>query len=525
MHEEMIKLFKKCVPRQKKLYQKYMQENKIQNFSYANFKNNNVMLIQIKDHLMTLEEYHFLSRKQIDNMFEFLRQNIIFDSFNKLKKVYEQLNELSNFLSERYNSKDSLHSEVSRENCSCIINEIERLKFEFARKKGYDSLEIEKVISFEKIIRKLLYPKKYVFDENKLLYFVENFNFIMHHDSHGNDFNDCFCSAIEKAKINIEREKLSYYKNMYSYLSTIRKLNLDTKYINNLLEINYDLTDKNVIYKKINSMRIDPKTGLKMVEDYIISIDTDVTKKIDDAFSIEKINDSYLLGIHIADVYSLGYFEENDLEINQRGNVDKKKASLTKNKKRNAMTIYVLVDSNGIIINYKILNTILKTDANLVYEDIPKLIRNDNVNPELKNVVINLLSVYNVLENTKFKDNPTIGNLAYLITSKLMILCCTLYSEQFKKKDIPAIYLCGDGKDNFYSIQSGNYYTGFDSYDTYTKVTSPIYDQSSLINQFFIDRYLVPNRNIDEEEKKVLVKKLQPFVTKLNKNNTIDKEN
>ena len=54
MHEEMIKLFKKCVPRQKKLYQKYMQENKIQNFSYANFKNNNVMLIQIKDHLMTL---------------------------------------------------------------------------------------------------------------------------------------------------------------------------------------------------------------------------------------------------------------------------------------------------------------------------------------------------------------------------------------------------------------------------------------------------------------------------------------
>ena len=204
--------------------------------------------------------------------------------------------------------------------------------------------------------------------------------------------------------------------------------------------------------------------------------------------------------------------------------IDKKKASLTKNKKRNAMTIYVLVDSNGIIVNYKILNTILKTDANLIYEDIPKLIRNDNVNPELKNVVINLLSVYNVLENTKFKDNPTIGNLAYLITSKLMILCCTLYSEQFKKNDIPAIYLCGDGKDNFYSIQSGNYNTGFDNYDTYTKVTSPIYDQSSLINQFFIDRYLVPNRNMDDEEKKTLVKKLQPFVTKLNKNNKIDKE-
>ena len=521
MHEEMIKLFKKSVPRQKKLYQKYMQENKIQNFSYASFKNNNIMLIQIKDHLMTMEEYHYLSLNQIDNMFEFLRQNIIYDSFNKLKKVYEHLNELSNFLSERYNSRDSLRSEISRNNCSYMIDKIEKLKTEFARKKGYDSLQIEKIISFEKVVRKVLYPKKHVFDENKLLYFIENFNFVLHHDSHNNDFNDNFCAAIERAKINIEREKLSYYKNMYSYLSTIKELNLDTEYINNLLEINHNITDKNLIYKKINSMRIDPKTGLRMVEDYTISIDTDVTRKIDDAFSIEKINDSYLLGIHIADVYSLGYFEEDGLE--QRGNVDKKKASLTRNKKRNAMTMYVIIDSNGIVVNYKILNTVLKTDANLVYEDIPRLIRNDNVNPELKNVVINLLSVYNLLENSKFPNNPTISNFAYLITSKLMILCCTLYSEQFKKNNIPAIYLCGNSKDNFYSLESDNYYTGFEEYDTYTKVTSPIYDQSSLINQFFVNRYLLPNRNIDEEEEKQLVKRLKPVVHKLNKNsNKID---
>lgn len=515
MHEEIIKMFKKGIPRQKKLYQVYIQENKFQNFSYANFKSNNVMIMQIKDYLMTLDEYYHVSQSQIDNMCEYLKQNTAMDSFTKLKKIYKHLDDLIDYLNERYQSNNSLHGEKSVANCYYLIEKLEQLKIDIAAKKGYSVLELEKTISFENVIKNLLNPKEYVFDEHKLLYFIEKFSFIINHDRNNNDFNDNFCRAIERAKINIERDKLNYYKSMYNYISTIKELHLDVDYINDLLEISYTNLEYNLIDRKINSMRVDPKTGRRVVENYVISIDNDVTKKIDDAFSIEKISDSYLLGIHIADVYSLGYFEDESMD--PRGNINKKDASLTKNKRRNAMSIYVLIDNNGIVRNYRIVNTVLKNNANLVYDDVARLIINDGVNPELKNLVVNLLSVYNMLENSKFPSNPRVSNFAYLITSKLMILCCTLYSEELKNNGL-GIYMCGDSKNNVYSLTPDEYYTGFDDYNTYTKITSPIYDQSSLMNQFLVNRYLIENHDLDDEEKKQLVKTLKPVVDKLNKN-------
>ena len=518
MHNDMMKMFKKSVPRQKKIYQTYMSDCKVQNFSYSNFKNNNIILIEIKDYLMTLEEYYYLSENQIDNIFSYLNQNLSVDSFNRLKKVYKNLNELSDYLSERYRSNDSLHGDKSRANCLYIIDKIAQTKEFIANKKGLNVLEIENKISFENALYKILTPKEYVFDEKKLLYLIEQFPFLIFNDRNNCDFNDNFCRCLERAKINRDRVKLNYYKSMYNYLSTIKELNLDGKYINYLLGLDVKSIDGRLIDKKIDSMRVDTKTGFKMVEDYIISIDTDVTKKIDDAFSIEKIGDSYLLGIHLANVFSLGYFEEDSMDVNQRGYVKKADASLTKNKKKTAVTMYILIDSNGIVRKCKLFNTVIKANANLIYEDVPHLIRKDDVNPELKNTVINLLSVYNLLENSRFPNNPTISNFAYLITSKLMMLCCTLYSEEFKKNDLTAIYLCGDKNNNYYSLNPFNYFTGFDKYNTYAKVTSPIYDRASLINQYIISRYLLQRRIPKEEEKDEMTLKLKPIVEKLNKN-------
>ena len=513
MHDDIIKMFKKNIPRQKKVYQTYLQDCKVQNFSYNNFKNNNVILIEFKDFIMSIEEYYYLSTSQIDNIFEYLQQNLSFNNFTKIKKVYKLLNCLSDYLSERYNSKDSLHGETSKSNCLYMINKITDLKTFIATKKNYNVLEIEKIISFENVIKQLLNPKEYVFDERKLLFLIDNFSFILNNDRNNQNFNYNFCKCIEKAKINRDREKLNYYKNMYNYLSTIKELELDNEYISFFFFF---------YIQKIDSMRIDAKTGNRIVDDYILSIDNDITRKIDDAFSIEKINNNYLLGIHIADVYSLGYFEEESWDVNQKGYIKKADASLSRNKKRNAMSMYVLVDSNGIIRKFKIINTVLKADANLVYEDIPHLIRNENINPELKNTVINLLSVYNLLENSRFPNNPSINNFAYLITSKLMMLCCTLYSEEFKNKEIPAIYLCGDSKSSFYSMDSSDYYTGFDKYNTYARVTSPIYDKASLINQYVINRYMLQKRFLNEEDKEEMCLKLEPIIDKLNKNKDID---
>ena len=75
MHE-IVTLFKKGVPRQKKVYQKYMEECKVQNFSYMNFKTQNIALIEIKESLMSMDEFYYLSPTQIENMFEYLKENL-----------------------------------------------------------------------------------------------------------------------------------------------------------------------------------------------------------------------------------------------------------------------------------------------------------------------------------------------------------------------------------------------------------------------------------------------------------------
>ena len=68
------------------------------------------------------------------------------------------------------------------------------------------------------------------------------------------------------------------------------------------------------------------------------------------------------------------------------------------------------------------------------------------------------------------------------------------------------------------SIESGEYYTGFTDYNSYTRITSPIYDTSSLINQLLVNRYLLQQRSMNEEEIDEMTLKLKPIVNKLNKN-------
>ena len=513
MHE-IVNLFKKGIPRQKKVYQTYMMYSDVKNLSYVNFKSNNVAFVEIKEYLSTLEDFSELSSEQIINMFEYLRQYLYIDKFSRLKKIYRQLNELSDNLSEKYNNQ-VIKDPEGRKNCLDIINIINSVKDTLAKKQGFTVMEVEKISLFESSVGQLMNPKDKDFDEDDLLFLLTNIKNLTENDRNGKSFNDIFCRQVEKASITRDKEKMSYYKSLYTHLSNIKIIKLDDDYLMKLLGINHTIVDDSIIDRKIRSMKIHPKTRKRVVDDYILSIDNDETKKIDDAFSIEKINDSYLIGIHIADVYSLGYFEEDSLDVNQKNNVKKKDASLAKNKERNAVSLFVLLDNNGIIRKYKMLNTTLVTDTNLLYHDIPKILAQKEVDPNLKNNIVNLISVYNLLENERFPTSPTVQNLAYVIVSKLMVLCGALYSYEFSKQNSPAIYLVGDKDFNHYSLENLEFNTGFEGLNLYSRVTSPIIDRLSLINQFFIHRCLF--HRMSEEQKYKMILKLRPVVDRLNK--------
>ena len=511
---EIISLFKKGVPRQKKVYQAYMSYSEVKNLSYVNFKNNNIPLIEIKEY------YHYLYENQINNIFEYLKQYLYMTNFSKLKKVYKQLNELSDCLSEKYN-KNKLHGQVSKDNCLLIINKINGLKQVLAYKNNYSVSDIENITLFESVVGHLLNPKNNNFSEEDLVFLLSNLSHLYGKDRNGRNFNDNFCKQVEKAKITRDREKLEYFLHLYQHIVNIKAIPMDNEYLMSLFDLKTVVLDNDVIDRKLLAMQIHPKTGNRIVKDYVLSIDNDETKKIDDAFSIEKVGGGYLIGIHIADVYSLGYFEEDSLDVNQKNNVNKKDASLTRNKERNAVSLYVFLDNNGIIVKYRMLKTTLINRSNLIYDDIPKILGSKEVEPALKENVLNLVSVYTLLENSRFTNSPTIKNLAYLIVSKLMVLCSTLYSFEFSKRHVPAIYLVGDKDIGHYSLEDLEFYTGFEGYNCYARVTSPIIDRTSLINQFFIQRCLF--QRMSEENKYKLLLKLRPVVDKMNKNKEPEK--
>ena len=307
-------------------------------------------------------------------------------------------------------------------------------------------------------------------------------------------------------------------------------LNLNKNEFYNLLGINDISFDKGVLKRKIESLTIDKYDNRVLLDnEYIITVDNEImldgnnniksnaTSKIDDGLSVEKTNDgTFILGIHIADVYSLGNFKDATEFFKTGVNFNKQKASLSANKMKNAISLFVEIDRNGIIRDYKILKTKIKASKNLVYGDISKIISEDNVCKELKETVIELAELHTIVDNNNFTPYPSIQNIGHSLVKKYMILYGCIVSECFIKCNIPGIFLCGDGRKNHYSTFADNYNSGFENYKSYSKATSPIYDKSSLMCQLLLHQYIF---NIPKEETmEEITTYVKKMVDSLNKN-------
>ncbi len=141
---------------------------------------------------------------------------------------------------------------------------------------------------------------------------------------------------------------------------------------------------------------------IKRRKDYrdlkIVTIDGADAKDLDDAISLEKLdNGHYLLGVHIADVTY--YVRENsnlDKEALERGTsvylVDRVIpmlprelsngiCSLNPNEDRLAVSVMMEIDSKGNVVQFKVDESVIRSQERLVYEDVTKILE-DNA-PEL----------------------------------------------------------------------------------------------------------------------------------------------
>lgn len=139
------------------------------------------------------------------------------------------------------------------------------------------------------------------------------------------------------------------------------------------------------------------------------TIDGADAKDLDDAISIEILeNGNYSLGVHIADVSH--YVRENsilDKEAYRRGNsvylldrvipmlpkeLSNGICSLNPHEDRLALSVIMEINKSGKVVSHKILESVIKSDARLIYDDVSDYIEKEDeiAKEKLKDVIIEL---------------------------------------------------------------------------------------------------------------------------------------
>lgn len=240
----------------------------------------------------------------------------------------------------------------------------------------------------------------------------------------------------------------------------------------------------------------------------VITIDRAGTEAIDDGLSLEKVNNNYVLGIHIADVSH--YVQENSLidkEALARASsiylpkgvipmipseLGTNLCSLKPNAIKRVITLLVLIDNKGNVIGYDFQKNIIKPQHRMKYEDVCRTIRDGNANPRLRNMLRDLLKLSHILQSRKNNEIINEDDISDTMRHELtktgyeekvvgsemvatyMVLANQLFAEEFVKRKLPCIFLVSAGP-NKTAIGKRKQY--LNSMLEHGKITSAEYNQ------------------------------------------------
>lgn len=243
------------------------------------------------------------------------------------------------------------------------------------------------------------------------------------------------------------------------------------------------LNQASSIEQTVSQEEIEKRVDLRNLN--IFTIDGADAKDLDDAVSIEKLsNGNYKLGVHIADVSH--YVKEKspiDKEAYKRGNsvylVDRvipmlpKElsngiCSLNPNEDRLTLSVFMEIDKNGSVVDYKIVEGIIRSKARLVYDDVSDFLERDD-KEALKNLegVTEDLKIMEELSHILYEKRQKRGcidfdfpeariildedgipidvvkedrRIADKMIEEFMLVCNETIAEHFYWADIPFLY-------------------------------------------------------------------------------------
>lgn len=229
----------------------------------------------------------------------------------------------------------------------------------------------------------------------------------------------------------------------------------------------------------------DKKDRTDLTDELIITIDGDDTKDIDDGVSLKILpNNNFYLGVHIADVTH--YVRENHpldrMSLQQATSIypvntvvpmlpkelSNGICSLNPNVERLALSCFMEIDYTGNIVEYKILETVIKSKYKMTYTAVNEMIENKNeiIIDKYKDIYPMLLEMKKLTSilsrkrtkrgsldfscpETKFccDDNGTIlkvkpydRNSATNLIEEFMIVCNETIATHCFNKSLPFLY-------------------------------------------------------------------------------------
>ncbi|WP_040397088.1 ribonuclease R [Anaerococcus senegalensis] len=164
---------------------------------------------------------------------------------------------------------------------------------------------------------------------------------------------------------------------------------------------------------------------------FTVTIDGRDSKDFDDAISIEKDNEDYILYVHIADVsHYVKEKSEIDKEAYKRGNstylynlvipmlpeeLSNGICSLNPNKNRLSLSLKMKINDMGKVVDYKIYKAIIRSDYRLVYDDV-----NDYLDDHKKvyddEILLEKLNLFNELYIILKKKREKRGSIDFNFT-------------------------------------------------------------------------------------------------------------